>query len=167
MEIKKEMKIIKKVMIVKKGESTIVIKLRGAETREREVKAKTGAWNGMEKNRTSVEKLLSTRVISFAKLSNFKVLPRKPWLVNKKRLGTGKTSPWWTAPSTLFRIFNPKLNYKASFLYRWIISVRCIREKFWTKIYLISFPLFLIFIFKCRKNYLYFAFVFIYIKEKG
>lgn len=55
----------------------------------------------------------STHVISFAKLSNFKVLPRKPRLVNKKRLGTGKTSPWWTAPST-FRIFNPKLNYKAS-----------------------------------------------------
>lgn len=90
--------------------------MRGDEKEEeREEKGKSEAWNGLEKNRTSVEKLLSTRVISFAKLSNFKVLPRKPRLVNKKRLGTGKTSPCWTVPSTLFRIFNPKLNYKASF----------------------------------------------------
>lgn len=102
-------------MIVVKEESTVV-KLRGAERRGKRERGE--GQNGMEKNRTSVEKLLPTRVISFAKLSNFKVLPRKPRLVNKKRLGTSKTSPWWTAPSTLFRIFNPKLNYKASFLYR-------------------------------------------------
>lgn len=134
--------------------------MRGDEREEeREEKGKSEAWNGLEKNRTSVEKLLSTRVISFAKLSNFKVLPRKPRLVNKKRLGTGKTSLCWTCPFHAVSNFQPQIELQSFFfLHCWIISDPCsIHDR---EIYLISFVLILIL--KCRKNCLHFrSFLFI------